>query len=270
MEPIAWGYDWAWADISAAEVRSNGGTFAIRYLGGGASLTPAERDELLHGGVSILLVMEQEDTMAEGGAARAVSAVATAEAQADSLGYPTNCPIFYADDHNDGDTSQEVAFFDKVAELARRPWGVYSGGNVCHEVSVRHPDAYTWRVETWYPAEWPAPHLEQLANTRNPAMVGVPEGSYDTNLQYKPIPMWGAATPAPADNPVHEENAMLYIAKDDGGAGRVKKNDVILTDYLSVLKVPSVNDIKNVGVAFLSGNDIEAIWADKDRSRGYK
>lgn len=268
MDEIAHGYDWAWADITADEVKSNGGTFAIRYLGGGASLTPQERDELLNGGVAILLVMEQEATMAEGGYARGVSACQAAEAQADSLGYPMECPIFYADDNNDGDTSQEVAFAQGVEATRKRGAGIYSGGNVCAAIVALYPHWYTWRVETWYPQDYGMMHLEQLANTRKPAMVGVPEGSYDTNLLYRPIPMWGEAAPAPSERPIYEENAMLYVATSDGSS-RVKKNDVILTDNLSVLKVDSVNNVKNVGVAFLPGNDIEAVWADKDRSRGY-
>lgn len=79
-------------------------------------------------------------------------------------------------------------------------------------------------------------------------------------------------TPAPTPTPtplVLQEDAMLYVATSDGQKGRVQNGDVILTDNLSVTKVPSVNFVHNVGLATLPGDLIEAIWADKDRSRGY-
>lgn len=190
-DPIAHGYDWAWADIRGANIKAGSGTFAVRYLGGSASLTDAEAAELHAAGIAILLVFEQEATLAEGGFARGVSAAQAANAQADQLGYPADCVIFYADDNNDAETGSEVEFMRGVLSVGGRPAGIYSGGNVCAAVKAAFPQVYTWRVETWFPQDYPNPDLEQLANTRDPAIPGVDADSYDTDLLFDHIPMWG-------------------------------------------------------------------------------
>ena len=83
---------------------------------------------------------------------------------------------------------------------------------------------------------------------------------------------WGGSAPVPdpvpVPRPILEEDAMLYRATSDGSA-RVKTNTLVLTDGLSVVTVDSVNSVHGVGFAELPGPTVEAIWADKDRSRGY-
>lgn len=225
-EVLAHGYDWAWAYgdglIKAQDVVNGGGSFVIRYLGGSAILTPLERDDLHAQGIAILLVMEQEADMTEKGYARGVQAARAANTQADSLGYPGDCPIFYADDYNDPDPNQEADFMNGVYSVGGRPVGMYGGGNVLAVVKSQHPDLRTWRVETWYPAAYPDPDVEQLANTRNPAMPGVVPDSYDTNLLYHPLPMWGPSGTiiigGPALPPTSQRRINMYIGvnKNEG------------------------------------------------------
>ncbi len=191
-DPIAHGYDWAWAQIGGESVKSNGGTFVVRYLGGSARLTPQERDNLHADGVNILLVMEQEADIAEKGYGRGAQAAAQANAEADALGYPADCMLLYADDNNDPDPAQEVDFMHGVHDEGGRVPDMYSGGNVLVAVNAEGLSAYGgWMVETWFPHLGANPFMIQLANTRDPAMVDVDEGSYDTNLLYRSVPMWG-------------------------------------------------------------------------------
>lgn len=223
---LAHGYDWAWAyadgTISSQDVLNGGGAFVIRYLGGSGSLTPTERDDLHSKGIAILLVMEQEADMSEKGYARGAQAAQVANAQADTLGYPADCPIFYADDYNDADPNQEADFLNGVYSVGGRRPGMYSGGNVLLTVKGQHPDLYTWRVETWYPDLFPEPDLEQLANTRTPAMPGVVPDSYDTNLLYHPLPMWGPSGTVNVGGPITPTTAQprrnMYIGvnKNEG------------------------------------------------------
>src|SRR5438552_4145862 len=130
MNPIAHGYDFAWAQISGAQVKSNGGTFVVRYLGGSARLTPIERDNLLRDGVSILLIWETAADAAEQGFNRGYQDAISANAEADTLGYPKDCLLLYADDHNDPDPSQEIDYMRGVKNAGGRPSDLYSGGNV--------------------------------------------------------------------------------------------------------------------------------------------
>jgi hypothetical protein len=151
-----------------------------------------ERDNHLAAGVSILLVMEQEATLVQGGYDRGVSAARAANDQADGLGYPSDCPIFYADDSNATDPAVATDFVRGALSVGRRPVGLYSSGACLAAVTSAFPyQIRTWRVETWSPADYPNPDMVQLANTRDPAMVGVDPSTYDTNLLYRPIPMWG-------------------------------------------------------------------------------
>lgn len=192
MTPIAHGYDYAWAQIPASAIGSNGGTFVVRYLGGSARLTPQERDNLHAAGVSILLVWETAADEAEH-SERGAADGAAANAEADALGYPLDCPIFFADDNNDPDPNQELAYYTAARAASKRPSGMYSGGNVLAAIQASFPDAWLWMVETWFANNEANPHMVQLANTREPAMVGIDPGTYDTNLLYHSIPMWAAS-----------------------------------------------------------------------------
>lgn len=198
-EPIAHGYDWAWAQISGTNVKSNGGKFAVRYLGGSARLTPQERDNLLADGVAISLVMEQEADQAEKGYTRGRESAAQANREADALGAPADMVLWYADDKNDPSTEEETAFMQGVKSIPGRLSDMYSGGNVLAALRDAGLSPYGgWMVETWYPHAGADPAMIQLANTRDPAMLGVDPALYDTNLLLRPVPMWGGTFIAPS------------------------------------------------------------------------
>lgn len=189
--------DYAWAQIPAPAIKEAGYVAAMRYLGGSARITIPERDNLFAAGLGIGLVWEtaaDEADHPERGAADATMA----EAEASAIGYPIDCPIFYADDQNDSDVSQELGYFQGVRSNARRPVGVYGGGNVVKATMDHRLADYGWQVETWYPDAGASPHLVQLANSKVPYIRGVSPSDYDSNILVRSFPLWGI----PDDKPV--------------------------------------------------------------------
>lgn len=181
--------DYSFAQISAQAIKDAGYVGVMRYLGGSARLTPVERDNLFAVGLGIGLVWETAADEAEH-PERGASDALQAEAEADKLGYPTSCPIFYADDHNDPSVAEELGYFQGVRRNARRTVGVYSGGNVVKAVMDGALADYGWMVETWFPNNGAEPHLIQRANSKAPIVAGVAELSYDSNILVRPFPLW--------------------------------------------------------------------------------
>ena len=182
--------DYAWAQIPAAAIRRAGYIGVMRYLGGSASLTPQERDNLFGAGLGIGLVWETQADEAEH-PERGATDARMANEQASALGFPPGCPIFFADDRNDPDVEQELGYFSGVFSNSGRPVGVYSGGNVIKAVMEAGFASFGWMVETWFPDAGASPHLIQLANSKEPYIDGVSPDQYDSNVLIKPFPLWG-------------------------------------------------------------------------------
>lgn len=233
-DPLAHGYDFSWAQIGGDQVKAGGGSFVVRYLGGNASLTPVERDNLHRDGVAILLIYEtaaDEAEHPERGRQDALNALA----QARGLGYPDECALFFADDHNDPDVSQEVGYSQGTSTVETVPerGGMYSGGNVLDAVIGGGILRFGWGVGTWFSVgedgngnvvnPHPHAHLIQLANTKQPEIPGIDPGTYDTNLLYQPIPAWGpngvvwlgGPAPAPIPQPSSKECDLLIRRTSD-------------------------------------------------------
>lgn len=193
---LAVGIDYAWLQIKPDQMklaRTLGVDFVMRYLGGSASLTSDERENLHAADLPIVLFFEQEADQAEKGYARGQQAARDGNAQADAIGYPRECPILYADDKNDPDVQQEIDFMRGVNSVWGRPADMYSGGNVLAALSAVGLSPYGGIcVETWFRGYGEDPFAEQLANTRDPVHIpGIPDDQFDTDLLYKPIPAWG-------------------------------------------------------------------------------
>lgn len=196
-QAIAAGIDYAWLQLTRAQMidmkQNRGVEFVMRYLGGSASLTPEEQRNLHAADLPIVLFFEQEADEAEKGFARGAQAARDGNAQADSLGYPRECPIIYADDKNDPDVQQELDFMRGVNSVPGRVADMYSGGNVLAALLAVGLSPFGGIcVETWYRGYGEEPFAEQLANTRDPIHIpGVPDDQFDTDLLFKPIPAWG-------------------------------------------------------------------------------
>lgn len=195
-ENLSHGYDWSARGITADMVHAAGASHVFRYLTGSNGLTRDEVDAFHALGIAVVPIYETNADQAEYPERGAGDAIA-AEALAAAIGMPDYVAIYYADDRNDGDPSQEVAYVGGVIGAMSRPrCGFYSNRVTLEAVRAAHPRcAYGWGVGTWGfseagngSGEVPTPDLAvaqviQLANTKEPAIPGAPVG-WDVNLLF--------------------------------------------------------------------------------------
>lgn len=227
-EPLAFGIDYAWAQIPAPAIKRAGAKFVARYLAGSARLTPQERDNLHAQDIAILLTVEQEADAAEKGYQRGRQLAQIGNDEANSLGYPESCLLLYTDDHNDPNPDEEVNFMHGVKDAGGRTSDLYSGGNVLVAISNSSLSPFGgWAVETWFPHAGADPFMTQLANTRDPIHIdGIPDDQFDTNVLHRAVPMWGPngvtylgpVTEAASIDTTEEVNDMIFV-DNDGKAG---------------------------------------------------
>lgn len=137
--------DYSYARPSPASIKGAGYAGVVRYLSptSGKNLGAAERDGLLAAGLSIALVWES-DGVTTGGPGVGASHARTANAQANALGYPAGCPIFYATDH-DYTAAAVAGYYQGVASAGGRPWGIYGGIKVIDGINA----PYYWQTGAW-------------------------------------------------------------------------------------------------------------------------
>ncbi len=175
--------DYAWQVPFPAAIVAAGYAGVLRYLSHDASknLSAGERDALLAAGLSIGLVWETTATRAGQGFVAGQQDVQAAEAQADALGYPAGCPIFYAVDF-DASVAAVLPYFQGVAGLARRPVGVYGSANIVEGVPV----PWKWQTLAWsHGRVSPQAHIYQSGGPSLPG-TGVDE-------VLSPVPLWSHA-----------------------------------------------------------------------------
>jgi Domain of unknown function (DUF1906) len=185
--------DYSFARPTPASIRAAGYSAVMRYLSTAPGhtlnpkdLTTAEVTMLHAAGLGIGLVWETTATRAgEGQAAGAADALA-ADAQADALGYPLTCPLFYACDY-DAAPNVVAPYFTGVKAKARRPVGVYGSARVIEGTLA----PYKWQCSAWsHGVVSSQAHLYQ----RLKATVAHPISGSDENIQIRPFPLW---TPGP-------------------------------------------------------------------------
>lgn len=191
--------DYAWTHPTPAQLAALAGkgvTTAMRYLSGGTSkdLTSREAGALHDAGMAIGLVWETTATRATAGSAGGKADARAANTQADRLGYPTDCPIFYAVDF-DGAWPQVAGYFAGIASVGGRPVGIYGSASI---VRAGHAAGIPW---LWQTAAWShgvivaEAHLHQRVGSQ----IGVPAGC-DENVIQHPFPRWEPIMPlTPAD-----------------------------------------------------------------------
>jgi hypothetical protein len=95
------GLDYSAARLAGGAIRSAGYDFVIRYVGTPGrtkNIAPFEYADLLAAGVAVALVYENVAEDALGGFAAGQGAARAARADADSIGFPANRPIYFAVD----------------------------------------------------------------------------------------------------------------------------------------------------------------------------
>ena len=172
--------DYSFSRPDPQQVADSGFTGVIRYLSRtmGKNLSKAERDELHALGLAILLVWET-DGVTTGGAAVGAQHAREANTQADALGYPDDCPIFYATDH-DYTAAAVSGYYQGVASIDGRPWGVYGGIRVIDGIDA----PYYWQTGAWSSGRVSdRAHLYQQIG-------GVTIPGTDVNTVLRPVPVW--------------------------------------------------------------------------------
>jgi hypothetical protein len=181
--------DYAWWQVSPAQLRAMGFSGAMRYgvPGNTKSATAPEVANLRTAGFDFGLVYETvANRAAQGFAAGAADAVA-ANRFADSLGYPRTCTLWYAVDF-DGSAAQVQAYFDGIGSAGGRPYAPYGGVDVI--TGVRYPGV-GWQTAAW---------SRHLVSARAGLLQDQFSGNYDGNrVLVADFGQWraGATPPSP-------------------------------------------------------------------------
>ena len=166
------GCDYSFARPSPSSLVSMGYKFVCRYLsgdpGGGKDLTASEQSSLEAAGIDIVLNWETTGTDAENGYNAGVSDATAAKAEAESLGQPSNRPIYFSIDF-DAQSSDAAAineYFQGVASvigLART--GVYGGYYIVNELFGAGLVTWGWQTYAWSNGAWDSrAQLRQVQN----------------------------------------------------------------------------------------------------------
>jgi hypothetical protein len=189
--------DYAWEHPDPAAIKAAGYEGVMRYLSYNTSknITVGEAAALHRAGLWVGLVWETTAKRATSGFAAGAQDAAEAERQADRLGYPKHCVIFYAVDF-DAHPSAITGYFKGVKSKAKRPVGVYGSKRVCESV----PDVFVWQTAAWSHGRLsPAAHLYQRVSHSRP-IAGSTSG-WDENVICKDFPFWKPATHKPVHKP---------------------------------------------------------------------
>ena len=166
------GCDYSFARPSPSSLVSMGYEFVCRYLsgdpGGGKDLTASEQSSLEAAGIDIVLNWETSGTDAENGYDAGVSDATAAKAEAESLGQPSDRPIYFSIDF-DAESSDAPAineYFQGVASvlgLART--GVYGGYYIVNELFGAGLVTWAWQTYAWSNGAWDSrAQLRQVQN----------------------------------------------------------------------------------------------------------
>lgn len=202
------------AGQSPAAIKSFGYVGVMRYLAplpNSKVMTKAEAFALHAAGLGIGLVWEWTNNRAGAGAAAGTVDAQRAEAQADALGYPSDCPIFYAIDYDVGGPAV-APYFQGIAQAARRPVGVYGPRPAVDWMIANRLAVYGWQAAGWvHGADSQVAHLKQLVGSKL-----IP--NTDVNEMLKPFPTWGLADPV-TNKPTGylEDDDMLMVQDQSTG-----------------------------------------------------
>lgn len=183
------GIDYSFSRPNPNAIHAAGYGFVMRYLSPdpAKNLTKAEAEGLLNAGLAIGLVWESTAQRALGGAVAGEVDAEMAEHQAEQLGYPAPCPIWFAVDFDPSGSLPAVAdYFAGVGRAKRlHPWGAYGG------LALEHIDHGIW----WQTCAWSGQVVhpsaivyQRLSPTKT--IVGAQAGSWDEDVLLRPAWLW--------------------------------------------------------------------------------
>jgi hypothetical protein len=200
------GVDFSEARPAPSLLTRSGFRFVMGYVSHNPAknLTAQNVRDYIAAGLSVGLVWEDSAGAALLGAAAGARDGAAADAQADSIGYPVDSPIFFAVDQSvslsqiNGPIRAYAVAFDAAM---KRPAGVYGSFLVVNTLVTpgQRPMRYGWQT-----AGWSAGALSTKAHIYQ---RGTPSGHWpvisgtDENVLCIPLPLAGPMHPKPAPPP---------------------------------------------------------------------
>ncbi|HET6914580.1 MAG TPA: DUF1906 domain-containing protein [Acidimicrobiales bacterium] len=176
--------DYSFARPSLADIKAAGYVAVGRYLGADTSkcISRDEARRIHRKGLGIFLVFENAANRALGGKTAGVVDAHAAVNQANAVGLPKNCPIFFAVDF-DTTAAQVRPYFEGVFSVLGDRSGVYGGIKVTE--GLRDMIAYRWQTAAWSAGQVdPNAHLYQRLKMTHP----IPQ--CDENVICHPFPLW--------------------------------------------------------------------------------
>ena len=156
----ATGVDYSWARPSPSGLKSEGFTFAARYLShdtSGKNMSTSEVNALWAAGVDVVANWEQTADAALNGYNQGVADAQAANAQANAIGIPAGRPIYFSVDFDatPGQQAALNAYFDGVASVigvART--GAYGGYYVIQRLFDAGKIKWGWQTYAWSGGQW--------------------------------------------------------------------------------------------------------------------
>ena len=255
---MAKGLDYSWGRPNLAQVKAAGFSFVARYLatvGGGKEITKPEADAIRANGLGLVLVYEQYAKRPMEGRAAGRADANVALAQARSVGFPDDRPIYFAVDWDT--TPGEQAAIDEYLRGAGEVLGigrvgVYGSYYVVERCKKNGSAAWFWQTYAWSGGQISAyTHFRQYLNGQSVGGAAV-----DFNESYKDdFGAWGmgsgtpvtsvpstapAPTPAPANPP-----AGTYTVRKGDTLGAIASRYGTTYQYLA-----QINGIANPNLIF--------------------
>lgn len=149
------GLDYSWGRPNLDEVVKQGYKFVCRYLaarGGGKEITVGEANQIRARGIGLVLVYEQYAERPREGRAAGQADARTAVAQARSVGFPDDRPIYFAVDWDT--TPDEQGAIDEYLRgaadvIGANRVGVYGSFYVVERCKANRSAAWFWQTYAW-------------------------------------------------------------------------------------------------------------------------
>ena len=265
---MAFGIDYSFGGgLSAAEMKSHGVTFVARYLDylpNGKVINKAEFDNIIHGGMAVVLVWEGTGKDCIRGHAGGVADAHEAERQANALGAPGTIIYFAPCDYDapPGDQAMIDAYVQGAASvLGHGRTGMYGGYWPLSRALNAGVCAYAWQTYAWS-----GTNLDRRAHIfqyQNAAHIGPAEVDFDHSLKpdfgqwprpKAPAPAPPKPAPAPAPAP-HPTPSGAYRHVLHGTLEEMAHNRGTTVEHLWTTTVRNVtqNDLAEIGKLPLDG-----------------
>jgi hypothetical protein len=190
-------YSYAKDKVNPANVAGAGYRGVARCLSGNPQkdLSKAEIERHHKAKLWVLPVFERSAGEAMGGLPAGRSMRASAEGQAETLGFPTNDAVFYAIDFSVDTPAERTAVvecFQGINEIHQYPVGVYGSASVLDLIGAAQLATSFWQTTAW--SDGKRSKYAQLlqVTTHSRDIIGLPRIDWDENLILPGpvIPVW--------------------------------------------------------------------------------